>query len=329
MRIRPLLKRVAGAVLDGVAFVFAPVLRVMALYGFGTGRFLRRGVLPLPVHYYSPVPDVDDLVARDVWSRRSALPGIDFNVEGQLELLRRLGAAFGEECRWPFAPTANVGEFHLDNTNFSYGCAAALYSMLRDLAPARVVEIGSGNSSKVIAAALARNARTGGPKAAFEVVNPYPDESVLAQMAWPCTVHRQRVEAMPIDLLTSLGDRDVLFIDSGHTVRIGGDVNFLFLDVIPRLVPGVVVHVHDVNLPYEYNRAYATHQPGTFLRLWTEAYLLQAFLAHNAAWEVLLGMRFLQLDHPDEFRRAFPHFDPARHTNMSSSFWMRRRPVVG
>src|ERR1019366_3333108 len=119
---------------------------------------LRRGVLPLPVHFYSPVPDVGDLIDRDVWSLRSDLPGVDFGAVAQLSLLQRLGERFGAECTWPLTAPADPTAFHLDNSNFSYGCAAALHCMLRNLRPRLVIEIGSGNSSRVIARALAQNA---------------------------------------------------------------------------------------------------------------------------------------------------------------------------
>ncbi len=315
----------AQVVLNGSAVVLSPVIRLLAAYGFGSDYLLRRGVLPLPVHFYSPVPDVDDLVERDVWSRRSDLPGVNFASTAQVAFLEHLGERFGQECAWPLRAVSDPALFHLDNSNFSFGCAASLYCMLRELQPRRVVEIGSGNSSKIIASALARNAEDNGASSAYEIVDPYPANRVLSCLPWQCTVHKQRVECMSIAWFSSLSDGDVLFIDSGHTVRIGGDVNFLFLEVIPRLAPGVVVHVHDVNLPYEYDRAYVVGQRGTFRKLWTESYLLQAFLTFNDEWQVLLAMRYIMTEHLDSFRHAFPHYDQSAHKLVSSSFWMRRR----
>lgn len=320
-----ILRPIARTILEAAAVVLAPAIRLLAVYGFGSSYLLRRGALPLPVHFYSPVPDVADLVNRDVWSQRSELPGIDFGSVAQLSLLQRLGERFGAECTWPLAAPADPGAFHLDNSNFSFGCAAALHCMLRDLRPRRVIEIGSGNSSRVIAHALALNGEEDRATADYEVVDPYPADDVLSRLHWPCRVRRERVERTRVDSFSALNAGDVLFIDSGHTVRIGGDVNFLFLEVIPRLAPGVVVHVHDVNLPYEYDRVYAVGQSGTFRKLWTEAYLLQAFLTFNHEWQVLLAMRYILAEHLESFRRAFPQYDPSVHRYVSSSFWMRRR----
>lgn len=115
---------------------------------------------------------------------------------------------------------------------------------------------------------------------------------------------------------------DILFVDSSHTVRIGGDVNFLILEVLPRIKPGVLVHFHDIPIPYEYAEVYYTNPRARMF--WTESYLLQAFLALNSSYEVLLAMNYIMTDYPDDFRSAFPHYDPHRHIYVSHSFWVRR-----
>jgi hypothetical protein len=134
-----------------------------------------------------------------------------------------------------------------------------------------------------------------------------------------------RVELVEPTFFESLGEGDVLFIDSGHTVRIGGDVNYLYLDVLPRLAPGVAVHIHDIPLPYEYPEVYATNPK--FRQFWTESYMLQAFLSHNAAFEVLLGMYFLQRDFPAVFTQAFVNYRPDEHKQQAASFWIRRKSI--
>jgi hypothetical protein len=82
---------------------------------------------------------------------------------------------------------------------------------------------------------------------------------------------------MDLAFLEELKENDILFIDSGHTVRTRSDVNFLILEVLPRLAPGAIVHFHDIPLPFEYQKVYFTNP--TFRVFWTEAYLLQSFLA--------------------------------------------------
>ena len=124
-------------------------------------------------------------------------------------------------------------------------------------------------------------------------------------------------------MFDQLQENDILFIDSGHCVRTGSDVNFLILDVLPRLSPGVVVHFHDIGLPDEYPKVYFTNPD--FRVFWTEAYLLQAFLAFNQDFEVLLAVSYLMKNHRAEFCVAFPHIDTDEY-RISGSFWLRRLP---
>jgi hypothetical protein len=194
---------------------------------------------------------------------------------------------------------------------------------LRHYKPRQVFEIGSGFSSLVLSDALIRNAAEGHP-CEYTIVDPYPSHLLDGGKLPALTkIISERVELTDTSLYESLGENDVLFIDSGHTVRTGGDVNFLFLDVIPRLAPGVLVHFHDIGLPYEYPEVYFTNP--TFRVFWTESYLLQSFLAFNSQFEVLLGMNYLMINKKKEFSEAFPLYDPSKQKAISGSFWMRRK----
>jgi hypothetical protein len=293
----------------------------MAESGNGTDECLAQGCLPMLVHYYSPVPDIEDLRVRHVWDRRSPMAGIDMRDAEQLALMADLGREFGEECRWPHDPSPDASEFYTDNSSFSYGCAAATHALIRKLRPRRLIEAGSGFSSRVIAAALRMNEKDSGQRAEYTVVDPFPGKA-LERLGGIGRVLRQRVELLDAEVFRALEENDILFVDSGHTVRTGGDVNFLVLDVLPRLAPGVVVHFHDIPLPYDYAEVYFTNP--RFRMFWTEAYLLQAFLCHNGSYEILLAMNFLMRDHAAAFQSAWPQYDPRVHQFPSHSFWIRR-----
>jgi hypothetical protein len=293
----------------------------MAETGNGTDACLEQGCLPMPVHYYSPVPDIPDLRARGIWARRVPMTGIDMREQDQLKLLRDLGRAFGAECGWPHSRTADETAFYTDNTSFSYGCAAATHAILRRFRPRRVIEVGSGFSSRVIAAAVRMNEEETGQRAAYTVVDPHPDP-VLRRLTGIGEVVRHRVELREVDWFRELEAGDVLFVDSGHTVRTGSDVNFLILEVLPVLAPGVLVHFHDIPLPYEYAEVYYTNP--RFRMFWTEAYLLQAFLCHNSAYQILLAMNMLMRDYGSAFQTSWPHYNPSLHRATSHSFWIRR-----
>jgi hypothetical protein len=303
------------------AAVAAAQVRRMAETGDGSEECLKRGCLPMLVHFYSPVPDIPDLQKRKVFARRSPLSGLDVRVDRQLALLSELGREFGEECRWSHRPTGNEADFYTDNSGFSYGCAALTHSVIRRFRPRRVIEVGSGSSTRVIAGALRANARDGHPEAQYTVIDPYPSQA-LRSVPGITRVVAERVELTPLSLFEELASGDVLFVDSGHTVRVGGDVNFLILDVLPLLRPGVVVHFHDIPMPYEYAEAYFTNPK--FRMFWTESYLLQAFLCLNSAYEILLMMNLLMLEHSETFRAALPHYDPSVHKYPSHSLWIRR-----
>lgn len=109
----------------------------------------------------------------------------------------------------------------------------------------------------------------------------------------------------------------MLFVDTTHTVKTGGDVNRIFLDILPRLKSGVIVHVHDIFLPYEYPQAWWTDEG----RMWAEQYVLHAFLIGNRDWTVLCGCNAVAQDYPDGVMAAIP-----RHTRdrKPGAFWMQR-----
>ncbi len=325
--LRPLLrraKRFVNFAARPFAPILAPIISYMARTGVGTDACLRYGCLPMRVHFYSPVPDLADLEQRKVWDRRSDLIGIDFRPDAQVALLTRLGQKFSQECDWPPNPTGDPYQFHTENGNFSYGCAASTHCILRHFKPRHVVEIGSGNSSLVIAAALLLNANdSAATDAEYTIIDPYPRSIIKKSLSGVTQLVNQRVELLDGGFFERLGENDVLFIDSGHTVRIGSDVNYLILDVLPRLAPGVIIHFHDIGLPYEYPKVYATNPH--FRMFWTEAYLLQAFLCFNIQFEVLLAMAYLTAERKEELLAAFSLYDPAKYPLTSGSFWIRRK----
>jgi len=303
----------------------APEIKRMAETGEGTDACLEMGCLPMPVHFYSPVPDIEDLKRRGVFQRRSKMAGVDFRPEFQLGFLGDIAREYARECRWPKAKTDDPFQFYTHNGCFSYGCAAALHCMLRRHKPRRVIEVGSGNSSLIISAALCANAEEApGNACEYAIIDPFMRRSYEdLELPGLSRALKQPVETVDPAFFDVLEEGDVLFVDSSHTVRTGGDVNHLILDTLPRLAPGVIAHFHDIHLPFEYCEAYYTNP--SFRVFWTEAYLLQAFLAFNSAYEVLLGMSWLMAERMDAFQAAFPLFDPALNWANSGSFWIRRK----
>lgn len=299
-------------------------VRAIAQTGARSQECLDAGCLPMLVHYYTPVPDLKDLEARGIWDKTSDMAGLDFKPREQKELLLELGRQYGDECDWGPDPTDDPREFYTENSSFSFGCAASTHLVLRHFKPKRLIEVGSGFSSRVMSAAMLKNQQDTGQVGQYTIVDPYPGEVVTGGLPGVSKLIKERVELLPAGFADELGEGDILFIDSGHCVRMGGDLNFLILDVLPRLAPGVVVHFHDIPLPFEYPKALATN--ASFRQFWTESYLLQAFLCFNDQFEILLAMQWLMSEGADQFQQAFPHYDPRVKKLGSGSFWIRRKP---
>ncbi len=123
--------------------------------------------------------------------------------------------------------------------------AAALYVFVRETKPARIVEVGSGHSTRF----MARAVRDGGLATAITSIDPAPRADIDGTGA---TLIRQTVQAAGLTPFTPLDTGDILFIDSSHILMPGTDVDILFNHVLPALGRGVLVHVHDIFLPDDY-----------------------------------------------------------------------------
>lgn len=274
----------------------------------------RIGIQFVVKSFYSPIPDLRALPG-DVFERRTALRGLDLAFDRQIELIESELAPYLGEFDPPAQPTGSPGEFHLANGTYPPVDADLLYALVRHLKPRRVLELGSGQSTLVTCMAASANERDGRPTR-VECFDPYPS---VVSAATPGIARLQPVSAQeaPLAEFEALEAGDVLFVDTTHTVKLGSDVNFVVLEVLPLLAPGVVVHFHDVFLPREYPRAWVEDLG----LIWAEQYLLQAFLAMNSGYEVLLSANALAAEHPDVLEGAVRSW---RLRGMPGAFWIRR-----
>ncbi len=273
-------------------------------------------------YFYSPIPNLAALKAnRQVWQEETQLVGLDKNVPGQLHMLQDVFPKFAGEYNFPLHQTPTPYEYYVDNEQFGFVSAAALHAMIRHLTPRTMIEVGSGFSTFVAARAGLMNAADGKPVTLFSI-DPNPNRVLRNGFPGLSEQIPKKVQDVDLDFFAQLGDGDILFIDSSHVLRIGGDVTFLYLEVLPRLKKGVVVHVHDIFFPRQYPRDWVLEKQ----HFWTEQYLLQAFLAFNDRFEVLWCGSYVSEKFPQELRQAFP--PPAGlgvvDKYFSSSLWMRR-----
>ncbi|MDK3155435.1 class I SAM-dependent methyltransferase [Kamptonema cortianum] len=274
------------------------------------------GVMPLSYHYYQPVFNASEL-SEKTWTEEDPLYGIDLNTEQQLTLLGKL--QYNDELtQFPIQKKSeNSLDFYYDNWMFCSGDAEILYSLIRHYKPKRLIEIGSGFSTRIAKQAIVRNQQEG-YRTEHTCVEPY--EAPWLEKLGVDRVIRERVETLPIDFFETLEANDILFIDSSHVLRTRGDVFYEYLQILPKLKSGVIVHIHDIFIPFEYPKSWLTQERW----FWTEQYLLQAFLVHNSAFEVLLGLNYLAHHHRDALNRCCPVFEQQKD-RVASSFWIRRK----
>jgi len=261
---------------------------------------LRLNLIILPKSYYVPIADSAELRRSREWMRQSSLLGIDFDLDEQVKRLREICAPYRDEYREnPHFLEASGGGFGL---GYGYIEAQALHSVVRWLKPSRIIEVGSGISTYCMLQASLLNERDTGQKTLFTCIEPYPSHWLLGA---PVELIRRRVEHVEPSLFEQLGPNDLLFIDSSHTVKIGGDVPFLYLEVLPRLHEGVTVHIHDIYLPYNYQR-----DADRTLYQWMETAFLQAFLMFNKSFAIEVCLSHLHYQRRDALRDIFPEYEP-------------------
>ncbi len=253
-----------------------------------------------PIHYYEPLPDFRSITSEQL-NRRREFPSIDFRWEDQLRLLGELANGYRDELQ-------QIDRAWFDNDYFSGFDAAVYYSLIRRLKPQRVIEIGSGYSTRFANTALQRNGR-----GSLTCIEPHPER--LNGERLHVELIQQRVEELDVAFFSCLEANDILFIDSSHTVKFGSDVCYEFLELLPVLQPGVWVHVHDIFFPHDYPAEWLLKRR---LAL-NEQYLLEAFLSFNRAFDVALANHWLTLDHEAAVKELWPG------ESSSSSFWFYRR----
>jgi len=302
-------------------------LRAKQWYGIQIYRFIRRtfhfwerlGLHLTMNHHYEPVPDTRKL-NEALWTTQSQLAGVVVNEEAQLTLLATFTAAFKHEYdALPREKPSIPHGFYLGNPAFPSVDAEMLWCMVRYFKPRRVIEIGCGHSSYLSAQALLMNARDDSSRVGELVcIEPTPNAVLKAGFPGLTELITKRVEQVPLSLFDTLDGNDILFIDSSHMLKIGSDVQYEYLEILPRLRKGVLIHVHDIHFPMEYPRNLVLGKR----RFWNEQYLLQAFLSFNDSFRMLWAGNLVHVRHPDALAAAFASYD--RNGRWPGSCWLQR-----
>ena len=275
---------------------------------------MKIGVFPIRNHYYEPKFDHSN--PRLDFSQDRNLQGIDWNISEQLKLLGRL--TFSQELlNLPFSHKEKQGplEFYLNNSMFKSGDAEYWYQIIRAIKPKRIFEIGGGFSTLIATKAINMN-HTEDPNYTCEhiCIEPY-EIPWLEKIAIP--VIRKSIEEMELSFFYQLQANDILFIDSSHIIRPQGDVLFAYLELLPSLNKGVIVHAHDIFSPKNYPKKFLIDR----VRFWNEQYLFEAFLSNNDSWKIIGALNFLYHNHYRELKMVAPFLLPEREP---ASFYIKK-----
>ena len=208
-----------------------------------------------------------------------------------------------------FTRPQRADEFSLENAYYTSPDAEVLYAMVRLHKPRCIIEVGSGNSTLLFRQAI----NDGGLNTKLTSIDPNPRRQVEHHAD---EVIRARLETLyPQEISLRLQANDFLFVDSSHEIKTGNDVVTLFLTILPTLVPGVIIHLHDIFLPFDYPKEWIVD----FGWGWNEQYLLQAMLQGGNEFEVLWAGHHFERSLSD-FGKHFPLW----RGEAAKSVWLRR-----
>jgi predicted O-methyltransferase YrrM len=270
-------------------------------------------------HFYSPISDPDDLKEREreIWpvGASSDMSEIAWNTSAQMELMTSGFTPYVKEIDFTSQQKQESPPRYF-YSNDQYPCldAEVLYCMLRRYQPARIVEIGSGFSTLITAEV---NRRHRGCAMEVTCIEPYPRQFLIDGVEGVSALVKKKVQQVMPDFFDRLTENDILFIDSSHVSKAGSDVNYLIFEVLPRLRPGVLVHIHDIFLPDEYPKRWVIEEG----RNWNEQYLVRAFLQFNDAFQIVWASYYMSTRHPEQTAACFPR---ASTLGGGGSLWLRR-----
>lgn len=282
-------------------------------------KYQNRGVHIVPNSFYFPIPDTTD-IAESVFNTPSAMVGIDMHIDKQIALLEDFSKSYLDEYHaLPEKRSSDYEGEYARTGGFGFFDGAMLYGHIRKFKPRRIIEIGCGQSTLLACIAIRKNLEEQPERSChLTAIDPYPRDYFKSNIEDVAEVLEEKVQDVPLEKFQALEENDILFIDSSHTVRTGGDTVFEILEILPRLKKGVRIHFHDICFPYDYPKEWVVNEQ----KFWTEQYLLQAFLAFNNHFEMRWSFTYVQEKRPDVLEKHFSYFYPG--IRKTSSIWMEK-----
>ena len=301
----------------GAPFTLIAAFWMKLIKKSGFGRlsdkvFMAVGILPIQDQYYQPLINPKKYLKKPLSDDRD-LPGVDFNDEEQRALLAKFD--YNEELLQIPLSSKSDTEYFYNNGAYGSGDGEYLYNMIRHFKPKRIIEIGSGLSTLMAQNAIKQNKADDAAYHCRHIcIEPY-------EMPWlqklDIELRRELVEDVSFEEFQQLEENDILFIDSSHIIRPQGDVLFEYLQLLPRINKGVIVHIHDIFSPKDYPAEWVIKEH----RLWNEQYLLEAFLTGSDSYRIIGALNYLSHHFKEEFSAKCPIYaqQPGREP---AAFWM-------
>jgi hypothetical protein len=246
-------------------------------------------------------------------------PYIDRALEANLDVYRNWIAAFEryfDKLRRIPAESESMEDVPSYANCFLPGLdCVALYCLIAEIKPRIYLEVGSGNSTKFVRRSILDN------HLETKIISIDPEPRVGIDKLCD-EIYRKSLEDTPLTLFDRLGADDILFIDNSHRCFMNSDVTVCFLDVMPRLAPGVFLQLHDIFWPVDYPAEWRD-------RYYNEQYILGALLANGLVNYDIVFPAYFVAQNP-EFQGVMDRFwksstELSKVERHGGSFWMRKK----
>ncbi len=246
------------------------------------------GAKSKPYGYYIPYSYVSDLKSRDenyvfswLMKKWDSDPQVFLHWLGKIKSYNPIFSSWSAKE----TPERSQSSPRFDQDWFPGLDGAMAYTLVREVKPAKVIEVGSGHSTRFLAQAI----KDGELNTHLHSIDPVPRkdiDSICDQIT------RNTVDKVDPQVFLDLKSKDVLFIDASHIHMPGTDVDFLFHEILPCLQKGVFIHIHDIFLPFEYPNEWQW-------RNYTEQHALLGLLGGGSKFKVLTAHHYFRRHHPE------------------------------
>jgi hypothetical protein len=275
-----------------------------------TSKFLKKnGLYPIINHYYDPKFKYSK-DEKEFYLNRN-LKSIELKKQNQLNLLKKLNFK-NELLELNLNQGSKNFNFKFDNGSFEKGDAEIYYQMIRYFKPKKIIEVGSGHSTLIAMEAVKEN-KNENSKTSIKCIEPYEN---LWLEKFDLEILREPLEKTKLNWREELNENDIFFLDSSHIIRPDGDVLKFYLEILPTLKKGVIIHIHDIFTPKNYLPNWTFDK----IRLWNEQYLLEGILANSNKYEVLLSLNYLKNNYFEIFKNNCPYLE---NTSEPGSIYLR------